>query len=111
MATAPKIGQLKSRLVFQKDTKVSDGSGGYTSTKSTDFTLWGWLRQLSESESLRNGQEVGYNTFEAWVLYQASMLPTRQHTVTNNNRTFTINGVQEINEANRWIRINLTLQK
>jgi SPP1 family predicted phage head-tail adaptor len=105
---APGIGQLRNRLVFQKDTKVSDGEGGYTTTKSTAFSLWGSLRQMSESEALRVGQEVGYNTYEIWVLYQSDMIPTRQHLIVCGLNTFTINGINEIEEKNRWFKITAT---
>jgi len=103
MANAPYIGQLRSRLQFLKDTKTSDGAGGFTSAKSVDFEMWGYIRQISESEAMRNGQVVGYNSYEIWVQYQSSIIPTRQHIILYNNKAYTINGTREIEEKNRWI--------
>lgn len=108
MGQIPKIGQLKSRLAFQVDTKTSDDYGGYTTVKSTDFSLWGYMRQISESEAIRSGQELGYNSFEIWVLFQSDMIPTRQHTIVYNSKTYTINGVREVEEKNRWIVLSVT---
>jgi len=106
--SAPKIGELRQRLVFVKDTRTSDGSGGTTSVKSTDFTIWGKISQLSENEVLRSGREIGQNHCDIWVLWQSDKIPTRQHLITWNGRTYTINGVREIDELNKWIKITAT---
>ena len=108
MANVPYIGQLRSRIQFLKDTKTSDGAGGYTSAKSVDFEMWGYIRQISESEAMRNGQEIGYNSYEIWVQYQSSIIPTRQHVILYNNKAYTINGTREIEEKNRWIVMSCT---
>ncbi len=102
------VGQLRHRLVFVKDVKTSDGEGGYTTTKTTDFSLWGSLVQLSASQSIRAGQDVGYNNYECWVIYQSDKIPTLQHVISCNGKTFTINGINEIEDKNRWFRLSLT---
>ena len=102
------IGQLRNRLVFQKLTKVADGAGGSSGTYSTDFSLWGKVKQLSDSEVLRHGLEAGYNHFEIWVLFQSDLTPTRQHRITHGSKTLIVNGVNEVDELNRWYKITAT---
>lgn len=107
MGQVPKIGQLKFRLLFSKDNKVNENDGSVTSTKSTDFELWGSVRQMSDSEVMRSGQNVSYINYEIYVLYQSDKLPNNRHVITLSNplRTLTVKSVQEIEEGNRWIKI------
>jgi SPP1 family predicted phage head-tail adaptor len=104
----PKIGQLKQRAAFQTLTKTADGAGGYTATYATSFSLWAYVRQLSESEQLRSGQVTSEASYDIWVLYQSDKLPTRGMKVVVNSKSLIINGVQEQEESNRWLKISAT---
>jgi SPP1 family predicted phage head-tail adaptor len=102
------VGQLRNRLTFESDVKVSDGSGGYTTSKVVDFELWGYITKVSAFDNTQAGQEIEYNAVEIWVLYQSDKYPNKQQLVINGDYQYTINAIREINEEHRWVVISAT---
>ena len=57
-----KAGELRHRLRLQSSTRASDGQMGYTTTWSTDVTVWGavWPQKGTEyvQHMLTQGEEI-----------------------------------------------------
>jgi len=99
-----RIGDMRHRLVFQKGTKTADTYGGFSTVWTEDFALWCSVRQMSEAELLRNGQNAGTINYSCYCLYQDGLLPTSQHRVLWNGKIMAINApVRDSDGKHVWM--------
>lgn len=66
----PGSGKLNTRCIFQAETKVDDGGGGFTVTWETQFTVWGGFdlpRLSARMEAIASGAVQTVNSGELIV--------------------------------------------
>ena len=103
---------MRHRLVFQKGTKTADTYGGFSTVWAEDFALWCSVRQMSEAELLRNGQNAGTINYSCCCLYQDGLLPSSQHRVLWDGKIMSINApVRDADGKHVWMDFQMAYKE
>ena len=109
---AKTIGDMRHRLVFQSATKTADTYGGFTSVWAEDFALWCSVRQISEAEALRNGQNAGLVNYSCYCLFQDGLIPTSQHRVLWGDKLLTISApIRDDDGKHVWLSFTMSYKE
>ena len=63
------IGRFDKRIKFQRQTRLTDGIGGYTNTWTDDLTVWADIQPLTGKETLSEGQISSSQQYKIYIRY------------------------------------------
>ena len=95
-----------SQLIFEQQTKVSDGMGGYTHSWATKFVCDGAVIPLNSAEQLTAMQLQDESTHKAYIEV-SSGTPTTNDRLQFKGVTYNITGVLNIAEADAMYTVFL----
>jgi len=100
------IGKLNRRITyttFAASTPTS--TGGYTKGAETDVDTWCSAKQLSQSESLNNGLQLGQASYEFTFRYEQGTNITQAVKLTYESREFRVISIIEVDEYKRVVKV------
>jgi SPP1 family predicted phage head-tail adaptor len=97
---------MRERITIQVIAQTADGQGGYSDAWSTFATLWAKIEQVSGKEAYQAMQIESPAVYKMTIRYIAGV--TTKHRVLFGTRTFNINRVNNINEADEYIELYAT---
>jgi len=101
-----KIADYDKRIIFQKQSRVSNGMGGFTSTWSDATTkIWARILPTSAKESRLSDKETMTVSHTMSIRYRRDIRPSWR--VKFKNRYFAIVGMVNPEEADEWLDINV----
>lgn len=100
------IGRLNRRIKYTTYASgTSTATGGYTKGAATDVSTWCGAKQLSQSESLVNGLQLGQAAYEFTFRYEQGTNINQNVELTYETRTFRVISIIEIDENKRVIKV------
>ena len=96
-----KIGDLNKYVTIQYPTRVSDATGGFTTTWADWGNVWAALWPTTAKEIALNGQATMTVTHKIRIRYRAEVKPF--YRIKYGNKYFSITSIVNINTENRWL--------
>ena len=100
------VGEKNKRLALRTNTPSTTDRGGLTDSLATTITLWGSVEPMSAQEKARADGVDATVSHKAKIRYNSNVTPDDQ--ILYNARTFRINSVLNLMEANREMELILT---
>jgi SPP1 family predicted phage head-tail adaptor len=99
-----KAGTLRHRLRLQSATKASDGMGGYTTTHSTDCTIWGAVWPQKGTEYVQHMLTQGEVIIKIRIRYRSGVVIGKRFQTVADSAIYNIKSV--INWENRNVYLD-----
>jgi len=99
-----KAGELRHRLRLQSASKVTDGMGSYTTTWSTDATIWGAIWPQSGAEYVQHMLTQGEVTVKIRIRYRSGVVIGKRFQKAIGSNIYNIKSV--INWENRNVYLD-----
>lgn len=102
-----RAGALRSLVTIQKETRVADAAGGYSTTWGTFAAdVWAGIEPLSARERLRASQLEQAVTHRITLRYSDDVKAlSAAHRVKFGTRLFNIAGIVNLDERNRELQV------
>jgi SPP1 family predicted phage head-tail adaptor len=97
--------RLKSQLLLEEESLISDGLGGQTSTWNTVATLWAEISPISGKEQLFASQLNSSVRYRLMLRYRGEVTTRMRLRDDTNNRIFNIRSVINVEEKKQLIEI------
>lgn len=95
-----RIGNLRKRLTLKFEVVVNDGVYGSDSVWETLAEMWGEIRPYNNAAAAAaNSRRI---THVIRIRYDDLVQPLAGMKIVNGLRTFTIHGVVDVDEGDRW---------
>ncbi len=102
------IGEMRQRLILQKESRSEDGGGGAALSWTTVATVWASIEPVRAYEKVTGEKPVGSITHRITTRYEAAISPQPDAAMRFiwGSRTFNIRGVRNSSERNRFLLID-----
>ena len=106
----PTVGEMRDRLIFQRNTKVKDGQGGHTDVWSEYAVLWGRVLPLSShamfiARQLENRQDHQIVIRYSLTSKQINSADRIWMTGVNGERTFVVDSTRDLGNGRRFTEV------
>lgn len=104
-------GMLRSKIVIERITETSDGSGGFTEAWMPDPAggVWAHSKAMSGTERMFAMRETPLNTFRFVIRYrdngEGAPYYSSKDRIFWKNRYYAIKSVVDVEDQQRWIQI------
>ncbi|MGE3622972.1 MAG: phage head closure protein [Bdellovibrionales bacterium] len=100
-----RIGDLRSRIVFETENPVADAAGGYAPGWTAVATAWAAIEPLNGRETVAAQRLESRVTHRITVRARRDFTPTAAMRVTAGNRVFNIRAIFDTGGRGRWLDI------
>lgn len=96
------LGDMRSTAVFQSNTPVANGSGGFDDNYTTFYTCRGRLRQQNGSRRDENMELVRNRSFELVVRYTTELVIDTNTRILIGTDTYIIVNYEKVDNLPHW---------
>lgn len=94
-------GDMRHRIILEKPTKVPDSQGGFTTTWSTQATIWAYIEPMNSRELIQAQQAQLDITTKIKIWYRSDV--KAEWRLKFGNRYFNIESIINPNESNIFL--------
>lgn len=94
------IGALNKRIELQAATQTADGMGGFTSSWTTQQTVWAAIWPTSAKELMQSAQNTMEISHRIRIRYKSTLIPSWR--IKYGTRYFNILSIINPNERGEW---------
>lgn len=105
------IGQMRDKVTFKTPVSTPVGGGGTSTTYNVVLTDWVQAKQWNSSRDQVEQQTTLKTVYRFKLRYRAAFTPDKSMLVEYEGKDYTINGIDTVNERDRYWLITATALK
>lgn len=98
-------GQLRHKIAFYSIERISDGSGGHTSTEVLKFETLADVKAMKSSSAIESGKMVLIQPYQVSIRYSTVHTLTKDMIVRYKGGKYLIQGIEPMDEVNRMVKL------
>lgn len=99
------IGQMRDKITFQSPVAVNVGAGGTDVSYTDTLTDWAKATPVSSQTEVDAFRTSLGKVYRFVIRYRAGFTPVNTMLISYDSRLFSISGIEEVNERQRFWRI------